>query len=145
MISAECWKQSLEIFTMLTHSMQFLQTFWLHIYTLKPSTSTDLKDQSKIWKWLVSGYMCTHNQSSTRAACVIQMMVGWSNMSQENISSAVTPASPLCPVDTRQEGCVDLWCARFWPYHLPFAGRILQAMQCLSNFSSSDLVIICEF
>ncbi len=60
MISVECWKQSLGIFTMRTHSMQCLQIFLaVHSY-FKNLPLPQIRRTSKIWKWLVSGYMGLH-------------------------------------------------------------------------------------
>lgn len=81
-----------------------------HIHTLKPSTLPPLyrPPESNLKMGSLWLYGDAHNQSNAQAACVIRLMVGWSNVSQESISRAVTPASPLCPGDTRQEGYVDL-------------------------------------
>lgn len=117
----EHWKRTLGI---------FVHTDSLHAvshHILKPSEGCK-GHRCQIWKWVVCGYTGMHiiKAMLSQPASFGWWPVGLMCHKKTSPCRAVTPASPLCPVDTSQEGCVDLWCARFWPYHLPFAGRILQ-------------------
>lgn len=75
--------------------------------------------------WL---YGDAHNQSNAQSTCVIRLMAGWSNVSQENLSMQGCYTSVTAVPCWHKAGRKDVWIYDVPDSdHQPFAGRILQA------------------